>query len=161
MSTEVKKQKRVYKCGKCGNKGHNARTCKGSTAAPVTTVVENTVTTTDDTTTTTETTATADEEPASEPAPKPEPPRVVMSETKDLTVIDRRPTASSNVSPYNCETCGQVGVLVLLELEDGAKALRCEHCMNKVRAKQILTWGAKPGDGPTGAGGGGASRLFR
>ena len=158
MSTEVKKQKRVYKCGKCGDEGHNARTCKKGTVAPVTTVVEDTDTSD---TTTPETTESTDEEPASPTPPKQEAPKVVMSETKDITVIDRRPTASSNVSPYSCETCGQVGVLVLLELEDGAKALRCEHCMNKVRAKQILTWGAKPGDGPTGAGGGGASRLFR
>lgn len=153
MSSETK-PKRVYKCGKCGDKGHNARTCKQSKKADVTAVVTETVASTESTpaatteavTPSTTEDSSSDDEPAK---PQPELPRVVMSQTQDLTAIpDKGPSPVSNVSPYKCEVCYQVGILTLLELENGQSVLRCEHCMNKVRAVKHLKWGATPADKP-------------
>jgi len=127
------KTKGMYKCGKCGNLGHNARTCAQAKVAP----------------------------PAAAPAAapieaqaveeKPDPgPQIPMGETMDLTAARRGPSGRpiNAPSPFECPTCLRVGVLVLVELEQGAKQLRCEHCHNKVKVKIILKWGAQPGDKP-------------
>lgn len=136
------KQKRTYKCGACKELGHNARTCptKAAKAAPA---------------------------PAPTPAPAPAPAPVPEPKTEESPVPEdpahhpmdgsvdlvhgfKAPSGRPAVpaAPYECSTCERVGILVLVELEGGASALRCEHCQNKTPIKSILKWGAFPSDKP-------------
>jgi DNA-directed RNA polymerase subunit RPC12/RpoP len=120
-------KKRQYKCGYCKELGHNARKCPTKIAEAATPVVDT---------------------PA-EPEPAPEPvAQVVLSHTTDLTATKQPSPPAVRPAPYECDACGRVGILALLELQDGNKALRCEHCMNKASPKMILKWGASPGDAP-------------
>ena len=128
------KKKRIYKCGGCGELGHNKRTCPNKEGA-----IQRVV---------------AVEEPpiAAEPEVVEEKeeahvqPQMPLDGSVDLINGFRKPTGRpvAPAAPYECAACGRVGILVLVELVAGGKALRCEHCQNKTPVKTILRWGATP-----------------
>lgn len=132
------KKRRAYRCGKCGENGHNARTCPTKAVAAVK--------------------AEAEAVDALAETPKPEAPKHTAPEgqfpldgTSDLTEARRtgpsdRPAVPA--APYECPACHQVAVLVLVELRDTQKALRCEKCRNSTPISKILKWGALPKDKP-------------
>jgi len=147
-ATPKSSQKRTYKCGACNELGHNARTCpnKGAPATePVSVVQEATVEVV---------TETVAEVPAEveEPAPTSvhRQTELPMDGSVDLTARRGAPTGRPDVvaAPYDCPACTSVSVLVLVELEGGQKALRCESCRNSSPIKSILKWGASPADKP-------------
>ena len=120
----------TYKCGKCGETGHNARTCTGGKSSTSTEQVSDS---------------------SSAVIEKPTPPTVALSTTEDLTAIRRLSKESRPVnvpSPFTCPTCQRVGILVLIETPEGNRQLRCEYCQNKTPVKIIHKWGAVPGDKP-------------
>jgi hypothetical protein len=152
-----------YKCGKCGETGHNARRCGLTTpTAPKTAKTTSTTSTgqapapVDAPTPVAVGVTEADEEPAKPAAVKAAAqvsPQVALSRTQDLTSDHRRPETrpARPAAPFECPSCSRVGILVLLQLEDGRKQLRCEHCYTKARATQILKWGALPEEKPADA----------
>lgn len=135
-----KKKKRQYKCGGCGDVGHNKRACTKTQAttpdAADAPVVEETVVV-----------GTPVEEP-------PQSPKIAIDGSADLVQGHRTPNTRpvAPAAPYDCPTCARVGILALCELEGGSVALRCEHCMNKSPLKTILKWGAFPSDKPASQG---------
>lgn len=144
-------KKRQYKCGTCKELGHNARKCPTKAASAVAApakaealpVVETVV----------EAATPAPEIPTAPPEPETNvSAQVAIDGNADLVGGHRkantRPAAPA--APYDCPTCGRVGILVLCKLEDGSNALRCEHCMNKSPLKSIMKWGARPEDLPNG-----------
>ncbi len=136
-------KKKQYKCGGCGDMGHNKRACpKKAAAKPAE--------------------AKAADAPAEEPVAVgsvvEEPDRsakVSIDGNSDLVEGHRTPNTrpAAPAAPYDCPTCSRVGVLALCELEGGGIALRCEYCMNKTPLKTIIKWGASPSDKPVGQGG--------
>lgn len=129
-----------YKCGRCGDNGHNARTCTNKFQPSLDQRID-------------------EETAVLNKILQPRPPikkdttsvgQVPLSTTQDLTYrpVEDVKTLSRPPSPYDCPTCKRVGILVLVELEDSTPQLRCEHCHNQVRCKVILKWGAAPLDKP-------------
>lgn len=148
-------KKKQYKCGGCGDLGHNKRACpsKGVTVAvkePVGVPVE---------------VAQVEGTPVGTPVEETiVSPQVAIDGNADLVSGHRSPNTRpvAPAAPFDCPTCLRVGILALCELEDGCKALRCEYCMNKSPLKSILKWGAFPEDKPASQGGKAADgRLFR
>lgn len=132
------KTKRTYKCGGCGELGHNKRTCPQKSATPAATA-----------------TATVEPSTVEPPVLDPEPTpttQLPLDGSVDMTVGRRGDTGRPEVpaAPYDCPACERIAVLVLVELQDGNKALRCEHCLNSSPVKTILKWGAFPKDKPEG-----------
>jgi len=130
MAKATKKAKRTYKCGSCGEKGHNARKCPKTKAAV---------------TATPEVTA-----PAEVKAPESVNPPVALSSTQDLTSALRRKNdrPARPASPFECPACLRVGILAIIENEQKQKLMRCEYCYTKCTPKLILKWGAMPEDKP-------------
>lgn len=121
------KTRKTYKCGKCQQTGHNARTCTtGNVKAPINVTAE----------------AAKVEEP--------KPVLVPMDGTQDLTEIRRGPSGRPKdaASPHTCPSCASIAVLVLVEYADGKTGLRCESCRNSTPIIKILKWGAVPADKP-------------
>jgi DNA-directed RNA polymerase subunit RPC12/RpoP len=141
----MSKKRRTYKCGKCGNNGHNARTCP--TKADVSKAVTTTKPTPAPTPVVAEATTPAEAPVEDDPAPTGQFP---LDGSSDLTIARRTSTETPKVpaAPYNCPSCHQVAVLVLVELLDGKQALRCEKCRNSTPISKIVKWGAFPKDKP-------------
>lgn len=139
-----KKTRKSYKCGKCGDKGHNARKCptaeaKAATPAPAPAPVP--------------VEEAAPEAPKAEEK-KPEPVNTVaISQNSDVALNynkeDVRPARPA--APFECPVCLRVGILAILELQGGQKVMRCEHCYTKANPVRIMKWGALPGDKPADA----------
>ncbi|MCI0562785.1 MAG: hypothetical protein MN733_30250 [Nitrososphaera sp.] len=130
-----------YKCGKCGDMGHNARTCPTKVAKVEPVVAPTPVAESGWVLTGTK---------VVETPPVPPVAQVPLSTSDDFThrpiEVSTRPARPP--SPYDCPTCKCVGILVLVELIDGTPQLRCEHCHNKVACRVIMKWGAAPLDKP-------------
>lgn len=134
---------RTVTCGKCGNTGHNARTCKAEGAQKVA-----------------ETAATT----PPPPPPVPTKTRIDMREDRRESKTPRRlaPTAdrgtAATAAPYQCAKCNSVAILLAVRVKDHgasfkqgkdvfASEIRCEKCMNKpVPTDLILKWGVRPGE---------------
>jgi len=129
--TTTKTKKTTYKCGHCGEKGHNARTCPTKT----------TTTTTKTATKTTTTTATT-----TIPAP------LKIEPSVDIVSKSRKGSTPSTPGCFECKRCQNIGVLVLIGITVNGKSvseLRCEKCHNNSPVDVILKWGASPDDKPT------------
>ncbi len=154
--------KRTVTCGKCKEKGHNARSCtvskaegsaptEPSTAVGPTTVVE-------------EAEAKVTEKKAVTPKHKTRiDMREVDAEPRRMSTVPKReaPTADtsgSQAAPYRCPKCNSVAILVIVKVKDYVASqkkekevfkgdMRCEQCMNKPSPSDlILKWGARPGE---------------
>lgn len=129
----AKKKKASYKCGHCGEMGHNARTCPNKDVSEV---------------------------PKKKPKPVPKKVRtkkagpnvVPVDRTVDLVDTDRnRPPRPTGPGCFQCPTCNRASTLVLVQLtaeQGGSKQMRCELCHNKTPIEKILLWGAQPTDAP-------------
>jgi hypothetical protein len=135
MAKKVKK--RTVKCGKCGEEGHNARSCKEAE------VVE--------------------ESKEVPPPPTQKKTKINLSDEDQFNPRKRSaPTADfgakASAAPYRCPKCNAVAILVIVRVKDHNASFkkkreifkgeqRCEQCMNKPNpAELILKWGAKPGE---------------
>jgi hypothetical protein len=126
-----KKKKADYKCGHCGETGHNARTCPSKETAAAAPPAEPEIV---------------------EPPRKVEPNVVPVDTSVDLLDTDRtRPSRPTGPGCFQCPKCNRASILVLVELPSdqmGAKEMRCELCHNKTPISKILLWGAQPTDAP-------------
>ncbi len=130
MAKAKKKAKRTYKCGSCGEKGHNARKCPGKAEATTTAVAP----------------AKTEEKVEAKP---PQPP-IAMNSTQDLTSDHRKKVdrPARPAAPFECPSCLRCGILAIIQNEQDQKLVRCEYCYTKCRPKLILKWGALPEDKP-------------
>ena len=131
------KVKRSVTCGKCNEVGHNARTCPTKTKAVAEVAAE------------TPPAPTKPEPKINLRVEKPAPKRAREAPTADMG-------AKSSASPFRCQKCNSVGILVIVKVKDHNESfkkkkeifkgeMRCEDCMNKPNpAELILKWGAKP-----------------
>ena len=102
------KTRRTYKCGKCQQTGHNARTCTtGNVKATITVSAPINLT--------------AEAAKVEEPKPV----LVPMDATQDLTEIRRGPSGRPKdvASPYTCPSCTSIAVLVLVEYGCGVTSV--------------------------------------
>lgn len=139
MAKRTKKKKSVT-CGKCGNTGHNARTCSAE-AEPV--LEEVAVAKVEKGPITVEETKAPEKLP---PAPSP---RARLAPTADTGT-------AATAAPYRCPKCNAVDILVIVKVKDHNESFkkgrdiykgdtRCQSCMNKPNpAELILKWGARP-----------------
>lgn len=132
--------KRTVTCGKCKEKGHNARSC-----------------------------STKKEIKSSADIPTPptagRKTKIDMrhEQTEKRMRVPKRdaPTANNSgadAAPYRCEKCNAVAILVIVKVKDYNESFkqkkevfagetRCEMCMNKpIPSDLILKWGAAPGE---------------
>ncbi len=124
---------RTVTCGKCGNTGHNARTCKATETPPPPTTRRTTKI------------DMREEERRESKVPRRSAP------TADLGT-------AATAAPYQCPKCNSIAILVAVRVKDHGTSfkkgedvfkseLRCEQCMNKPSPSDlILKWGAKPGE---------------
>lgn len=138
-------KKRTYKCGKCGESGHNARKCPQSEVkkADITVTVDEPVAVEPEVT----------EEPEAEKVEEAPAGQVALNTNQDISLNYDKEAArpARPPAPFECPTCLRVGILALLELNGGSKVLRCEHCYTQANPIKILKWGALPGDKPADA----------
>lgn len=132
------KKKRTVTCGKCGDQGHNSRSCQTEVKTEVKkgTITKTKVELPD-----------APAQPKIEDEPEKRPRRAA-------------PTASTGTaataSPFRCPKCNQVAILAIVRVKDHNESFkkgrdifkgetRCEQCLNKPDpADLILKWGARP-----------------
>jgi len=141
-------KKRTVTCSVCKEEGHNARTCSDNKKG-------------------------TDAEQVAAPEshlPKPEgdqtrrridyreeePPRQNVVPRRDAPT--QGPFSSEGVSPFRCEKCQSVAVLVAVRVKDHNESfkkkreifkseIRCEKCFNKPQPSDlILKWGVLPGE---------------
>lgn len=133
---KAKTRRTGYKCGGCGESGHNARTCPNKNRTAEVTQPDGFV----------------------EKKPKPSKAKRKENEVPVEASVDvlagNKADTTTSPGAFECPNCLKAGVLVLVELQTGNKMLKCEHCFNKTPIKEIVKWGARPTDKPKGQQGG-------
>lgn len=131
------KKRGSYKCGSCGESGHNARKCPKK----------------DETQPAPKSDSKAEENPEPVVEVEEQPGAVALHTNQDIAINynkeDARPARPP--APFECPVCLRVGILALLEVSGGKKIMRCEHCYTKANPTKILKWGALPSEKPADA----------